>query len=72
MKYYVNASVKRSGNGSAEYPFQSIQEAANIAKPGDEVLEIASEIPVPARKNPFVFRESPAAREEAQHREIPV
>ena len=38
MKYYVNASVKRSGNGSAEYPFQSIQEAANIAKPGDEVL----------------------------------
>lgn len=38
MKYYVNASVKRSGNGSTEYPFQSIQEAANIAKPGDEVL----------------------------------
>ena len=38
MKYYVNASVKRSGDGSAEYPFQSIQEAANIAKPGDEVL----------------------------------
>lgn len=38
MKYYVNASVKRSENGSTEYPFQSIQEAANIAKPGDEVL----------------------------------
>lgn len=38
MKYYVNAAAARSGNGSEEYPFQAIQEAANIAKPGDEVL----------------------------------
>ena len=38
MKLYVNAAALRSGNGSAEYPFQTIQEAANIAKPGDEVL----------------------------------
>ena len=38
MKFYVNAAALRSGNGSAEYPFQTIQEAANIAKPGDEVL----------------------------------
>lgn len=38
MKYYVNASAKRSGQGSYDDPFQSIQEAANIAKPGDEVL----------------------------------
>lgn len=38
MKYYVNGSALRSGNGSAEYPFQTIQEAANVAKAGDEVL----------------------------------
>ena len=38
MKFYVNAAAARSGNGSAEYPFRTIQEAANIAKPGDEVL----------------------------------
>ena len=38
MKYYVDASVSRSGNGSREYPFRHIQEAANLAKAGDEVL----------------------------------
>ena len=38
MKYYVDASVSRSGNGSKEYPFRHIQEAANLAKAGDEVL----------------------------------
>lgn len=38
MKFYVNAKAKRSGNGTEEYPFQSIQEAADIAKAGDEVL----------------------------------
>lgn len=38
MKYYVNAAASRSGNGSADYPFQTIQEAANVAKAGDEVL----------------------------------
>ena len=38
MKLYVNAASKRSGNGSQEYPFQTIQEAANIAKAGDEVF----------------------------------
>ena len=38
MKYYVNGAALRSGNGSAEYPFQTIQEAANVAKAGDEVL----------------------------------
>ena len=38
MKYYVDASVSKSGNGSQEYPFKNIQEAANIAKAGDEVL----------------------------------
>jgi len=38
MKYYVNADSRRSGNGSEEYPFQTIQEAADLAQPGDEVL----------------------------------
>lgn len=38
MKYYVNAAALRSGNGSAEYPFQKIQEAADIAVAGDEIL----------------------------------
>ena len=38
MKYYVDASVSRSGNGSREYPFRHIQEAADLAKAGDEVL----------------------------------
>ena len=38
MKYYVNESVKKSGDGSIEKPFKKIQEAASIAKPGDEVI----------------------------------
>ncbi len=38
MKYYVNAAAVRTGDGSAEYPFQTIQAAAELAKAGDEVL----------------------------------
>ena len=38
MQIYVDANVKKSGNGSKEYPFKRITEAAKIAKPGDEVL----------------------------------
>ncbi len=38
MIYYVDQAAKRSGNGSKEYPFQRIGEAATVAKPGDEVL----------------------------------
>ena len=38
MKYYVDASVSRSGNGSRESPFSHIQAAATLAKAGDEVL----------------------------------
>ena len=34
MKYYVNASSSRDGNGSAEMPFKHIQDAADIAMPG--------------------------------------
>lgn len=38
MRLYVNAKAAKSGNGSEAHPFQRIQEAANVAKPGDEVL----------------------------------
>ncbi len=45
--YYVNAKVKKSGDGSADSPFKRIQEAADIAMPGDEVLVL-----------PGIYRES--------------
>ena len=45
MKYYVDASVSRSGNGSREYPFRHIQEAANLAKAGDEILVYPGGLP---------------------------
>ena len=38
MIYYVDANAKRSGNGSKDYPFKRIGEAANVAVAGDEVL----------------------------------
>ncbi len=38
MIYYVNADARRAGDGSEEYPFQTIQAAAELAMPGDEVL----------------------------------
>jgi hypothetical protein len=38
MILYVNVNAGREGNGSKERPFRSINEAAQIAKPGDEVL----------------------------------
>lgn len=38
MKYYVNAQVKRSGNGTEANPFKYINEAARIAVAGDEVI----------------------------------
>lgn len=38
MKLYVNANVLQSGCGTQENPFRTIQEAAQIAQPGDEVL----------------------------------
>lgn len=47
MKYYVSASAAYSGDGSAASPFQKIQEAAHIAKPGDEVIVL-----------PGIYRES--------------
>lgn len=38
MKLYVNAAISRSGNGSEVSPFKTINEAAKIAMPGDEVI----------------------------------
>lgn len=38
MKIYVNQSVSRDGNGSREMPFKQINAAAQIARPGDEVV----------------------------------
>jgi hypothetical protein len=38
MKYYVDATAARDGNGSIDRPFRQINEAAKIALPGDEVL----------------------------------
>ena len=38
MIYYVNAKAKSDGNGSKGTPFKTINQAASIAKAGDEVL----------------------------------
>ncbi len=38
MIYYVNCSAAKGGNGTAEKPFCRIQEAADIAVAGDEVI----------------------------------
>ena len=38
MIYYVSAKADRSGDGSKERPFQTITEAAKLARAGDEVL----------------------------------
>ena len=38
MKIYVDARAFRGGNGSKDRPFQHINDAAQIARPGDEVI----------------------------------
>ena len=38
MLIYVNCAAAKEGNGSKEMPFKHINEAAKVAKPGDEVL----------------------------------
>lgn len=38
MIIYVNAAAAHDGNGSKETPFKRINDAAKIAKPGDEVI----------------------------------
>ncbi len=38
MLYYVNINAPREGDGSKERPFRVINEAAKMARPGDEVV----------------------------------
>lgn len=38
MQYYIDASAANGGNGTKEEPFKRIQQAADIALPGDEVI----------------------------------
>lgn len=38
MKLYVNINAPQNGCGTQDNPFRSIQEAAQVARPGDEVL----------------------------------
>ena len=38
MKYYVDSKAMPGGDGSERYPFRTIQRAADLALPGDEVL----------------------------------
>ena len=38
MTYYVSAAASRGGDGTRERPFQTIGDAARLARPGDEVV----------------------------------
>lgn len=38
MKYYVSAQAGLHGNGTEKFPFKTIQQAAEKAEPGDEVM----------------------------------
>ena len=38
MLLYVNAKAARDGNGSKETPFKRIGDAAQVARPGDEIV----------------------------------
>lgn len=38
MKYFVDATAATGGDGSEKRPFQKIQQAADLALPGDEIL----------------------------------
>ncbi len=38
MKYFVNGLAKTNGDGTKEYPYRTIQQAANRAIAGDEVI----------------------------------
>ena len=38
MQIYVSASAVHSGCGDKNAPFKTINEAARIAQPGDEIL----------------------------------
>ena len=38
MVYYVKSGTGREGDGSGQHPFSKIQQAADIAQAGDEVI----------------------------------
>ena len=59
MQIYVNANARCDGDGSEKRPFKRINDAARIAKPGDEVLVL-----------PGVYREyvNPLNGGTAEHR----
>ncbi len=63
MKYFVDCKAKLHGDGSKEKPFRRIQEAANIALPGDEVIvmpgvyhEEVSPVNAGTEKEPIIYR----------------
>ena len=45
MILYVDGNAARDGNGTKEMPYQSINDAAQAAMPGDEVLVGARGVP---------------------------
>ena len=49
MQYYVDINARRPGAGSKEHPFKTLQAAADIAMPGDEVLVAHQPIDVAGR-----------------------
>jgi len=67
MIYYVNAKAKTNGNGSKDYPFKTINQAAALAQAGDEVIVkpgIYREKVVPrsggTKEKPIVYRSEKA------------
>ena len=38
MIYYVNAKAKTNGNGTKATPFKTINQAAQVARAGDEII----------------------------------
>lgn len=63
MIYYIDCNAKLHGDGSKEKPFRKIQEAANIALPGDEVIvmpgiyrEEVSPVNAGTKKAPIIYR----------------
>ncbi len=38
MKYYVDTSSNNNGDGTKKYPYKTIQQAANVAIAGDEII----------------------------------
>ena len=63
MLLYVDGKAKRNGNGSKELPFKKIQEAADVAMAGDEIIvapgvyrEDVSPKNAGSEKKPIIYR----------------